>query len=355
MSAAYDEWEPPPDPEEQHRRTWQAVDLTHVLDGSWEPAVPTVGSRSDGVGMFYPGKVHTVSSESEAGKTWFALSAVVDEIVAGNDVLYLDFEDDEGGVTNRLLAMQTRRDAIAAKFHYVRPMDPLGTGINLDDLNALLVGLNPTLVVIDGVTEAMTMHGLNPLDNKDVAMFGRILPRRMAESGPAVVCLDHVTKSAEGRGRYAIGGVHKLNGLDGAAYVLDNRKPFGVGLTGVTTVRIAKDRPAQLRKHGLPGKEGLFWFADLRITSHAENFLEVEVLKPEENSGNEFRPTGLMAKVAGALTEHGPMSQRTIVATVRGNRQYAIDALHLLIRDGYVSKTTPHELVKPFLERVDSA
>ena len=57
-----------------------------------------MGRRNDGVGLFYPGKVHTVSSESEAGKTWLLLSVVLDELGRSNAVVYVDFEDDEGGM-----------------------------------------------------------------------------------------------------------------------------------------------------------------------------------------------------------------------------------------------------------------
>lgn len=345
-----EDWAAPPEDDAELKRPWRPVDLTAVLDGTWQAPEPSVGRRSDGPGLFYPGKVHTIASESEAGKTWLMLSACVDEIMAGCTVVYLDFEDDEGGLVSRLLALQVGPEVIRERFIYIRPTEPLGSGIHLDDLRRQLVDRQPTLVVLDGVTEAMTLHGLDPLSNKDIAAFGRLLPRRISETGPAVVCLDHVVKSAEGRGRYALGGVHKLNALDGAAFVLENRKPLGIGLTGITTVRIAKDRPGQLRKLGLPGKDGMFWFADLKLTSHAEGFTEVEVVPPEAMTETEFRPTALMAKISAALSEHGPMPQRQILATVKGRRQYAIDALALLQRDGFVSDSSPHKLLKPFTD-----
>lgn len=330
------------------RRSWKPIDLSSVLEGSWSPVEPTVGRRSDGVGLFYPGKVHTVSSESEAGKTWFMLSVVLDELGRGNDVVYLDFEDDEGGITGRLLTLGADRVALASRFHYVRPEDPIGSGVHADDLDALLRDTAPTLAVLDGVTEAMTVHGLSPNDNSDAAKFGRLIPRRLAAAGAASVSLDHVTKSTETRGRYSLGAVHKLNGLDGAAYVLDNRAPFGVGLVGRSTVRIAKDRPGQLRRHALASKGDLFWMGDLVLTSQAEEFAEVEVRAPETGTSTEFRPTALMQKISDALAEHGPMPQRQILATVKGKRQYAVDALALLQRDSYVSTDTPHKLLREF-------
>ena len=335
------------------RRSWQRVDLTDVLAGRYTPPTPTVGARSDGPSPFYRGRLHTVASESEAGKTWFALAAARHELDTGNAVAYLDFEDDEGGIVGRLIALGANPDDIRDRFAYIRPEESIAALGNREDLAEVLANLAPTLVVLDGVTEAMTMHGLEMKDNTDIARFGQMLPRWIADRGPACVALDHVVKDRENRGRYAIGGVHKLNGVNGAAYVLQNRTPFTIGKTGRSTVYISKDRPGQVRRHALPGREGLWWFADLVITSHNEVFVEVELAPPIEHA-EDFRPTVLMARIAAVLTEHGPQSQRRIIAGTKGKTESIRDALDLLILDGYVSEKTPHELLKPYSDMGDS-
>jgi hypothetical protein len=330
-----------------YARSWQPIDLASVLDGVWEPPEPTVGRRTDGVGLFYPGRSHTIVSETEGGKTWLALCGSQDELRAGNHVLYVDFEDSEGSIVGRLLAFGLLREIIAKQFHYVRPTEPLGTGINLDDLRRIMTEHRPTLVVLDGITEAMTLHGLNPLDNADAARFGRILPRRITQTGAAVASLDHVVKDRDGRGRYALGAVHKLNGLDGAAYMLENRKPFGIGLTGRSTIKLAKDRPGQLRKHAVSSAGGMFWFGDLVIESHGEEFVEATI-EPPADDGDDFRPTVLMRRIASVLDEHGPLSGKKIEALVTGKAVTVRRALTLLQVDGYVTDTTPHELLKHY-------
>ena len=68
--------------------SWRPVDLTSVLDGTWQPPQPSVGRRTHGKGLFYPGRTHTVVSETEAGKTWFALAASIHEMAAGCHVLH---------------------------------------------------------------------------------------------------------------------------------------------------------------------------------------------------------------------------------------------------------------------------
>ncbi len=190
---------------------------------------------------------------------------VLDELGRGNSVVYVDFEDDEGGIVGRLLTLGADRlDARCTVPLRASPRTRSATGIHADDLDELLRDVRPTLAVVDGVTEGMTLHGLSPNDNSDVAKFGRLLPRRLAASGAASVSLDHVTKSSESRGRYSLGAVHKLNGLDGAAYVLENRTAFGVGLTGRSTRahRQGPTGPAPQaralveRRHALDGRPG---------------------------------------------------------------------------------------------------
>ena len=86
---------------------------------------------------------------------------------------------------------------------------------------------SPTLAVLDGVTNSMTLEGLSLKDNTEVAQFYTRLPRWIARRGPAVLLLDHVAKSIDGRGRFALGAQAKLAEIDGAAYTITMTQPFG--------------------------------------------------------------------------------------------------------------------------------
>lgn len=295
-----------PPAKEAAPRTWAAQDLASVLDGSYRPPQPTVGRRDDGIGLFYPGRMNSVASESEAGKTWFALIACLQEINDGNHVLYLDFEDDAGGVVGRLLCLGANPSDVLERFHYVRPENS-PSNIDLIDL-AMVLEHSPTLAIVDGVTEGMSLLGLELKDNTDVAKFGRQLLRPLMNSGAAVVTLDHVVKSSENRGRYSIGGVHKLNGLNGVMYMLENRRPFGIGVTGKSTVRVAKDRPGQIRKNGLSHSSGMHWYADLVVKSETQEYAEAHLYAPiqrdeedREADEEQKRVAGLKRKVLDAL------------------------------------------------------
>jgi hypothetical protein len=187
------------------RSSWWPKELGPVLDGTWRPPEPTVGRRSDGRGLFYAGKSHTMIGESEAGKGWGALSAVRDELDAGNHVVYVDFEDDESSVVGRLLALSAKPVPIDEQFHYIRPEGPL-LGRSRADLDEALHAYSPTLAICDGVTEAMALHGLDPNKNADIAIFNGRLIKPLTDAGAAAVSLDHVVKNGDDRGRYALGG-----------------------------------------------------------------------------------------------------------------------------------------------------
>jgi len=303
--------------------------------------------------------MHSVVGESEGGKTWFALVTMAHELSVGNAGVFVDFEDDAPGVVGRMLALGVAPDVIRDRFAYIRPEEPLTTEWNKLELGQALHDLRPTFVPIDGVTEGMAMHGLELKDNTDVAKFGRMLLRPIAELGAAVSTLDHVTKDKEGRGRYALGGVHKLNGLNGAQYFLENRTPFGVGVTGKSTVRISKDRPGQLRRHGLPHSSGMHWFADFTLQSHDETFAEASLSAPSEDTGP-FRPTALMKKVSDALAgAREPLSVRGVLDRVPGKQDGVRRALAALVDEGNVSVTAGprnaqlHQLIKPFTDDHD--
>jgi hypothetical protein len=231
--------------------SWAPVDLTAYLDGTYKPDEPTLLRRSDGQPLLYAGKVSALYGESESGKSWLAQCAAAEVLTAGGRVLYLDFEDSPGAVTDRLLRLGVALDDAARRFLYVQPERNLSSPGDRAAFEQLLSS-NLTLAVLDGVTDAMGVFELKIKDNDDVATFMRDLPRRLArDTGAAVVMVDHVTKDREGRGRYAIGGQHKLAAIDGAAYTVEVRDPLGRGLSGVVDVRLGKDRPGALR--GLAG------------------------------------------------------------------------------------------------------
>ena len=193
---------------------WAPVDLAALLAAGVQPLRPTLLARDDGLCLLYPGRTHSVSGESGSGKSWLAQWVTATTLQAGAYALYLDYESSGSSVVARLLALGCTADDVG-RLVYVNPdAPPAGP-----EFEALL-GRRYALAVVDGVTEALALSGLagdNLTNSNDaVTKWHSLLPKRIAEStGAAVVQVDHVTKSKDNRGAYAIGGQAKRASITG--------------------------------------------------------------------------------------------------------------------------------------------
>lgn len=338
--------------------TWRPVDVPLILAGDLTPPQPAYLERQDHHKLLYPGRVHTFQGESESLKSWIALLACAQELALGHHVGYLDFEDTAESILGRLLALSVDREHLAKQFTYVRPAEALDLGA-AHHLERLVADRHFTLVIVDGVTEAMSLEGFDLLDNKDVATWLARLPRRIADLGPAVVMIDHVTKSKEGRDRYAIGAQHKLAGIDGAAFTVDPIHPLAhlaenavEPVTGVSRITISKDRPGAVRGFAAGNRH----VGELHITAYPDGGITARIVPAVELPEGGFRPTHLMAKITEILLPVPPpgFSKNAIRGGVKGKNTVIDLALELLIAEGYVI-TTPgprgaifHQAVRPF-------
>jgi len=320
---------------------WAPVDLEAAIEGGDDVDPPNVLKRADGLCLLYPGRVHSVAGEPGAGKSFMALVGTAQCLLESRTVIYIDYEDSAKGIVSRLLKLGVPADAIRQHLKYHRPI----RGVD-SPAKALLRAehdqLLPALVVIDGVTEAMMSQGLETQGdpNHQVATFYDLLPRYIArlqgehDAGPAVLMIDHVAKDKEGRGRWAIGGQHKLAGLDGAMYMFEVVKPFDRGQEGRALVRVSKDRPNQV---GAAGKV----VAELVLDERTDQ-LKWELAVPEdmpEGADGQPRPTILMESVSRYLATNPGATKNQICANVTGKKMMTLRAVDCLVQEGYVSET----------------
>lgn len=319
--------------------SWAPVALTGVLDGTAVDPPPFALRRTDGRALLYAGRVHWLQGEPEAGKGWIALAATAQLLHDGDRCLYVDFEDTPSAVVGRLQALGVPPDLILERFAYVRPEAPLDAA-GRRDLEA--AGDGVALAVIDGVTEAMGLDVLDFTSNVDIAKWIGALPRPLARAGAAVLVIDHVVKDREGRGRYAIGGQHKLAGSD-VAYSAEVVEPFGRGRNGRVKLTVQKDRPGHVRGFAEDGKAA----ARVELASLADGAVSV-TLEPPDGKGATFRPTVLMARVSQAVTETPGLSTRALREAVTGNNDAKALALELLVAEGYVDARREGQAVKHY-------
>jgi hypothetical protein len=312
---------------ETKRADWQPLDLEPVLEGDATDLPPEILARSDGQALFYRSRVHMVVGEPETGKGWLVLRACAERLRLGELVLYVDFEDTAAGIVARLRALGVTDDRILEFFRYVRPDEPLGNA----DPRAIAPGA--TLVILDGTTEALALFGLKLESNTDQAQLLAMLARPLAETGAAVVIVDHVPKDREHRGRGAIGAQHKLAGTD-VTYVVKTITPFGRGMTGRSKLLVDKDRPGFIRAVSL----GARVVGEIAFESDPETGrMAVEVFPAATEQGG-FRPTTLMERVSRFLEGRDePVSGRAIRDGVAGQHEARALALECLISEGFVA------------------
>ncbi|UIU47018.1 AAA family ATPase [Microcystis phage MinS1] len=325
--------------------TWAPVALDPVLAGDYLDPPPTMLTRSDGTHLLYDGAVHTISGESESGKTWLTLLAAVQLLADGFNVVFIDFEDRADRVIARLLALGAHPNQIRRHFSYIRPDRPLD-----DDGRAQLTPHLPdtALVILDGVTEAMTMHGYDLNSNADSALFQGLLPRWIADHGPAVVMIDHVVKDKERQDRFALGAQHKLAGIDGVAYIVKMVEPFARGKRGLARVEIAKDRPGHVREQAR-GRS----IAEFALDATASDVVLVaHLVPPGEQSGrtgDTWEPTVLMEKVSRYVQLNPGMSKKAIEGAMNGKASTIRLALELLVSRQYIGvRSGPRGAVQHF-------
>jgi hypothetical protein len=319
--------------------TWTPVDLTDALEGIDVPG-PTMLARTDGVKLIYAGRTHQFAGESESCKTWAALLCVAQVLHGGGFVLWVDFEDDDRGIVSRLLSLGVSKFSIFAQFTYIRPDEPLCTRHGQATAGNVAFGLalkarQYQLAVVDGVTEAMTTEGLDLMSNADIATWSRRVPKRItSENGAAVIVIDHVTKSTEGRGRFAIGGQHKLAGLTGAAYTFDvtkrlSRAVGGDPVEGSVKITVTKDRPGHVRGNAKGDTIGV-----LELTSYPDGGLTVKIVPAGEAST--VPDIELLTRIGQTLALYVGSPKSRIEAEVEGKTDTIRHALRWMVDNKWV-------------------
>lgn len=231
--------------------SWAPIDLGPYLDGTVQASSPAVGVvRSDGHRFIYPGLEHAVIGEMESGKSWFALGCVAAELKAGHRVVYVHFEEPSPADTlDRLRLLGVPTEILRSALVFIGPERRMA----VTDVERVLALGVPSLVVLDGQNEAMSLHGQGIREEDGAADYRRRLVKPWTRVGAAVISLDHVVKDPDAnRQGYALGSAHKGNGLNGALILIENVEPFGRGRNGASQVCVTKDRPAQLRQLGRP-------------------------------------------------------------------------------------------------------
>lgn len=328
------------------------ADVGRIVAGDLPRVDTDFLTRSDGLRLFYAGKMHSLQAEPSTGKSWVALLACLEVLEIGGAAMYLDYEDSGEGIVGRLMGLGADPAAVTERFCYVQLQGPYGAAERLE-IEAKFGSLNPDLVVIDGVAEALTRDGFSEDKATEVVQWIEKVPRAFARTGAAVVMLDHVGKDKETRGRWARGSGAKLAAIDGAAYEIKIITGFSRHKAGSMRITIAKDRP------GAVGEVG-----SVAAVCHFEPAGDGIVVKmrletPPTESAERFKPTGMMERCS-LLVERSTQNKVDLTMSVLRNSMggksrvvnQAIEELTMLgyIRVARIRNGNYVKLIKPYRE-----
>lgn len=323
--------------EVQAESSWKPIALSDYYDGLFHEVKANILTRTDGKSLIYAGKVHSIYGESESGKSWVAQIATAEMLRSDKKVIYIDFESDPQDIVKRLKALGVSRANLLQYFTYIRPE----TARSASDpyWEAILAPDCAQLVIIDGVTESLTMWGGETVDNDSITKWMRQFPRTVAHrSGAAVVLIDHITKNSETRGRFAIGGQAKLATIDGAAYIVEPIEVLSPGRVGSLTIRVTKDRIGDVRASaGMWRKSDRTQEAAVLTIDSTQAQMQYVIGAPtSEDELNERTEFKKLSEMAEFIHTNPGCSRRELNDGVRGDKGLIGERLETLIARGFV-------------------
>ena len=310
------------------------VDLATLINSGLQPERPTVAQVLPSRGLLYAGRLNEIHSEPGLGKTNISLGICKSVIQEGGRVLFIDPEDCASGILRRLASFGADTFSIVERFHYLHNPTPeeFNRAISWAERN------KPNLVCLDGLAEALAAELLDENSVSDVLSFFRQRLRPFADLGAAVLIADHVSKAAEGRGRWARGSGAKLGRYDGVSYEAELVEPYSPTIAGKVRLRVSKDR------NGGAGVSGQV-VAEIHFTPSpaCDDTTVVEFREPTE-SGKQFKPTVIMAKICEHL-EIFPDATRNDLREL-GKHDWVDKAIKQLVSDGFMSVTKHGQRMK---------
>jgi hypothetical protein len=311
--------------------SWDVVDLSKLGD---RPAVrPTVG------GIVYPGRRHLFSGPPEGGKTTAAYALALEELRAGRLVLLIDLEMGRFDARDLLVDLGATGEDLG-RLLYVDP-ETAPTGSTMMEL------IDPyreslSLAIIDAAAGAYALSGLDDQKRLDAERWASLWVQPLRDAGVATITIDHVTKNADSRGKYAIGTERKVGQVDvhlGFEYVGD---PFRRGGEAVCKIVTHRDRPGWLQRPRA---------AELELSSDPETHaISWAFRQPGETAGDEtWRPTVLMDRVLAHVGRYGyePVARTTLAREVPGRHVFVLRAIDLLLDEGRLRLNDDGKVVAP--------
>ena len=324
------------------------TDVAALMDGGLpESPKPEVLTRSDGVKLFYRGEVNILFGDPEHGKTWVALAAAAEELIAGGKVLFVDLDHNgaESIITN-LLLFGVPKEVVGNpdRFrHYEHDNAAMVVRVVAD-----CAPWCPDVVVVDSSGELLPLFAASS-DNADdfTRVHNRIL-QPLAMTGAAVLLIDHLAKQQESRRQGPGGSMAKRRTVGGLSLRVVREQPFVKGRGGAARLMINKDRHGGVRENCplVPaGRDTEQLAGTFLLEADDDGETTWRVAPPVEGaeSSQEFRPTVLMERASKLIEENpGGFTRNQVAENTPGRKEHVRHALALLEAEEYVTTAPGH-------------
>lgn len=321
--------------------SWWPVDLAALLASPEDPPRPEVGAVDGSeFGLFYPGRINAVFGDSGGGKSWLLASCIADVLKSGRDAVLVDYEDFPQAFVSRLQQLGVGDDAIVRHLLYFNPTE-VWNGLSERVLSEVLSGRDVAVAVLDSTGEAMAVDGVNPNSDEEVARWFRGAGRFLADTGAAVVLVDHTVKSLEySRNKdFASGSQRKRAAINGAAYYLEVVVAPSRDSDGKLKLLVRKCRYGW-RKHGTVACE-------IDMANRDGGRVDMRVFVPAGQPVTEsglVRRTWYMERISEVVEGSPDISVSKLIEEVRRVKSSASDkwvreAVKVLVEEKFLSQT----------------
>jgi hypothetical protein len=196
-----------------------------------------------GLSLMYAGKQHVLYAARDTGKTTLATVGAAQELLAGNHVLWFDFEGQKSQLIERLMNLGVDEDSIYDRFHHY-DMPGAGQIATLVDLAGQLNDLaegSITMAVADAARGLAGSIAPDVRDNlgHDVAAVERAFTKPLMSAGIAVLILTHEA------GGTAFGSQHWESSSD-VVLRMTSGESFSRDKDGYARIHVVRDRMGYL-------------------------------------------------------------------------------------------------------------
>jgi hypothetical protein len=201
------------------------------------------------------------------------------ELNQGHTVVYMHFE--EAGPADTLARFQSLgvdQDTLDARLVWLDTGEPWTRDDYLAELEAL--DQAPTLVVLDGINDACTLHKWPIFEPDGVGAYRHTFVKPAAKLDAAVLSLGHPPKARDRQTeRHGYGATGWLDLVDGVGFRMEAGKmPIVRGSRGYARLYAVKDRSGGVARHGIvnANREAGWWELGLFWVDDSENGVDLD-------------------------------------------------------------------------------